>query len=154
LHALSRATTLRTAAILWEQASGVFESAIRKLRSSVAADVSAAAAEMRAWLARVDFGLHLTSPWSVVLVGRPNVGKSSLINAILGYTWSIVFDEPVTTRDVVSASTAIDGWPIELYDVAGLRESDDPLEAAGIERARQKLETTDLSIYLIDVSQP
>ena len=88
-----------------------------------AADLQAAAARIREWLAWEDFGLHLTRPWNVVLAGRPNVGKSSLINALLGYTRSIVFDQPGTTRDVVTAATAIDGWPIELSDTAGLRES-------------------------------
>ena len=70
-----------------------------------------------------------------MLAGRPNVGKSSLTNALLGYTRSIVFDQPGTTRDVVTATTAIDGWPIEFSDTAGLREGSEPLEAAGIERA-------------------
>ena len=88
------------------------------------------------------------------MAGRPNVGKSSLINALLGYTRSIVFDQPGTTRDVVTATTAVDGWPIEFSDTAGLREGSEPLEAAGIERARGALAEADLSIVLIDVSVP
>ena len=154
LGELSRATTLQTAAILWEQANGLFESTVRALISSVPANLQSAAAQIRAWLEWREFGLHLTRPWRVVLVGRPNVGKSSLINAILGYTRSLVFDQPGTTRDVVSAMTAIDGWPIEFSDTAGLRESTDPLESAGIERARATLEATDLPIVLVDISQP
>ena len=67
----------------------------------------------------------------MVLAGWPNVGKSSLINAILGYTRCIVFDQPGTMRDVVSAQTAIDGWPIELSDTAGLRASADPRRVGG-----------------------
>ena len=151
---LCRATTLPTAAILWEQANGLFESAVRDVITAAPANLPAAAARIREWLAWEDFGLHLTRPWSVVLAGRPNVGKSSLINAILGYTRCVVFDQPGTTRDVVSAQTAIDGWPIEVSDTAGLRASADPLESAGIERARQTLETADLAVVLIDVSQP
>jgi tRNA modification GTPase len=154
LGELCRATTLQTAAILWEQANGLFESSLRALVSSVPADVSAAAAQIRDWLAWAEFGWHLTQPWRVVLAGRPNVGKSSLINAILGYTRSVVFDQPGTTRDVVSAPTAIDGWPIELSDTAGLRESTDPIEAAGVERARATLGAGDLAIVLVDISQP
>ncbi len=151
---LCRATTLPTAAILWEQANGLFESAVGALVAEAPSNLPAAAARIREWLAWADFGLHLTRPWRVVLAGRPNVGKSSLINAILGYTRCIVFDQPGTTRDVVSAQTAIDGWPIELSDTAGLRASADPLESAGIERARQTLETADLVVVLVDVSQP
>jgi len=149
-----RATTLRTAAILWEQANGVFESSVRSLIESMPASTTTAAERIRDWLAWGEFGLHLTRPWRVVLAGRPNVGKSSLINAILGYTRSVVFDQPGTTRDVVSASTAIDGWPIELSDTAGLRESADPLEAEGIERARATLNAANLVLVLIDISQP
>jgi tRNA modification GTPase len=154
LGELCRATTLQTAAILWEQANGLFESVLRALISSVRADISAAAAQIRDWLAWAEFGLHLTQPWRVVLAGRPNVGKSSLINAILGYTRSVVFDQPGTTRDVVSAQSAIDGWPIELSDTAGLRQSTDPIEAAGVERARATLGAADLAIVLVDISQP
>jgi tRNA modification GTPase len=152
--ALSRATTLRTAAILWEQANGVFDSSLSALRSLASLDASAAAAQIREWLQWAEFGRRLTQPWQVVLAGRANVGKSSLINAILGYTRSVVFDQPGTTRDVVSAQTAIDGWPIELSDTAGLRESNDPLESAGVERASATLEAADLAIVLVDFSQP
>jgi tRNA modification GTPase len=151
---LCRATTLPTAAILWEQANGLFELTVGALVAEAPGNLPAAAARIREWLAWADFGLHLTRPWRVVLAGRPNVGKSSLINAILGYTRCVVFDQPGTTRDVVSAQTAIDGWPIEVSDTAGLRASADPLESAGIERARQTLETADLAVVLIDVSQP
>jgi tRNA modification GTPase len=154
LGELNRATTLQTAAILWEQADGLFESSLRALVLSVPRDVSVAATQIRNWLAWAEFGLHLTQPWRVVLAGRPNVGKSSLINAILGYTRSVVFDQPGTTRDVVSAPTAIDGWPIELSDTAGLRESTDPIESAGVDRARATLGAADLAIVLLDISQP
>ena len=59
-----------------------------------------------------------------MIAGPPNVGKSSLLNALLGYRRAIVFDQPGTTRDVVTSTTAIDGWPVELSDTAGLRSSD------------------------------
>jgi tRNA modification GTPase len=151
---LCRATTLQTSAILWEQTNGIFESSIAALQSLATSDLAAAGARIREWLTWIDFGVHLTRQWSVVLAGRPNAGKSSLINAILGYTRSVVFDQPGTTRDVVHASTAVDGWPIELADTAGQRESADPLESAGIELARQTLEAADLPMILIDISQP
>jgi tRNA modification GTPase len=117
-------------------------------------DLQSLSRRLDALLHGANFGVHLTSPWKVVLAGRPNVGKSSLINALLGYTRSIVFDEPGTTRDVVTATTAVDGWPIELSDTAGLRQESGPLETAGIARARDALAEADLAIILIDRSAP
>jgi tRNA modification GTPase len=103
-------------------------------------------------LHRANIGLHLVHPWRVVIAGPPNVGKSSLLNALLGYERAIVFDQPGTTRDVVAAQAALDGWPIELFDTAGLRESRDALEAAGIDLARQKLAEADLVLLVFDAS--
>jgi tRNA modification GTPase len=97
--------------------------------------------------------LHLVEPWRVVLAGPPNVGKSSLINALVGYRRSIVFDQPGTTRDVVTVATAIDGWPIELSDTAGLRASDDALESAGVELARRQLAAADCVVLVFDVTE-
>jgi len=105
-------------------------------------------------LERTAFGLHLSKPWSVVLTGRPNVGKSSLINALLGFRRAIVAEQPGTTRDVVTGVTAFDGWPVELADTAGQRTADAALEAAGIELARAKLAAADLRIILLDQSEP
>src|SRR6185295_10091722 len=92
-------------------------------------------------------------PWRVVLAGRPNVGKSSLINALVGYNRSIVYDMPGTTRDVVTAITAIDGWPVELSDTAGLRAGSDSLEQAGVQLAREQLTRADLVVLVFDMSQ-
>jgi tRNA modification GTPase len=99
-------------------------------------------------LAHRDVGLHLTTPWQVVLTGPPNVGKSSLINALMGFQRAIVSPTPGTTRDVVTATTAIDGWPVQLADTAGLRETRDELEAAGVELARVALSKADLVIVV------
>jgi tRNA modification GTPase len=153
---LSRATTWRTAEILQEQAGGVLRDSFGKLLE-LAADHSStevALAQLDAMLARSNFGLHLSLPWHVVLTGRPNVGKSSLINAMLGYQRAIVFDQPGTTRDVVTAETAFDGWPVLLADTAGLRETSEELEAAGIAMARGQLESADARLVLVDLSQP
>ncbi len=81
------------------------------------------------------------------------MGKSSLINALVGYARSIVFDQPGTTRDVVTAETAFAGWPIRFADTAGLREEAEPLEAEGIARAKNRLRSADCQILLMDVSQ-
>jgi tRNA modification GTPase len=87
-----------------------------------------------------------------VLYGAPNVGKSSLINALAGFERAIVFDQPGTTRDVVTVETAFDGWPVRLSDTAGIRISHDQIEAAGIARAKNELATADLRICVCDSS--
>src|SRR5262249_42285045 len=105
-------------------------------------------------LNRAPLGAHLTQPWRVVIAGPPNVGKSSLINAILGYERAIVFDQPGTTRDVVTAATALDGWPVELADTAGLPAGVDPLDRAGIERETAQADEADCLLLVFDASQP
>eukprot|EP00456_Euglypha_rotunda_P045994 TRINITY_DN364_c0_g4_i1.p1 TRINITY_DN364_c0_g4~~TRINITY_DN364_c0_g4_i1.p1 ORF type:complete len:402 (+),score=100.45 TRINITY_DN364_c0_g4_i1:3380-4585(+) len=153
---LSRATTWRTAEILQEQAGGVLRRALDRLLELIAttSTIEQAIAELDSLLAWSNFGLHLSIPWNVVLTGRPNVGKSSLINSLLGYQRAIVFDQPGTTRDVVTAEAAFDGWPVLLADTAGLRETSEELEAAGIAMARGQLETADARLVLVDLSQP
>jgi tRNA modification GTPase len=98
--------------------------------------------------------MHLVAPWRVVFAGPPNVGKSSLINALAGYQRAIVSPTPGTTRDVVTLTTAIDGWPVELADTAGLRSTDDELEAAGVELAQSALATADLAVLVQDATNP
>jgi tRNA modification GTPase len=117
-------------------------------------DSAAAAPRLTALQATAPLGLHLDTPWQVVISGAPNVGKSTLINALVGYGRAIVAAEPGTTRDVVSAATAIDGWPIELSDTAGIRASVDALEVAGITLAQQKLAAADLRVLVFDRSAP
>ncbi len=152
---LARADTQRTAAILLDQYRGALRERITKIRSSFQSGDEQAAGRMLDDLLRfAPVGRHLVRPWRVVLCGAPNAGKSSLINAILGYERSIVFDRPGTTRDVVRAKTAIHGWPIELSDTAGLREATDQLEQAGIERAERQIAEADLVLHLVDLSAP
>lgn len=157
LEALANAPTLRTAAILARQVEGLFRDAIERLLTKMSGDPQefvVAKSELERLLEWSRFGFHLTRPWRVVLTGRPNVGKSSLINALLGYTRSIVYDEPGTTRDVVTAETAFEGWPVELADTAGLRESAAGLEAEGITLAQERLASADCRVLLLDRSQP
>lgn len=88
-----------------------------------------------------------------VIVGKPNAGKSSLMNAILGEGRVIVTDVPGTTRDTVEESASLGGVPIVLVDTAGLRESDDKVERIGIERTTQAIAGADMVILVIDGSQ-
>ncbi len=153
-EALSQATTIRTAAWIVGQ-TGRLPEAIAKLRDYMAFGKRDQFVAMLDGILRWSrFGSHLTQPWSVVLAGRPNVGKSSLINALVGYERSIVFDQPGTTRDVVTAETVFDGWPIRLSDTAGQRGSADELESSGISRAREALSVANCPVLVIDVSQP
>ena len=77
-----------------------------------------------------------------------------MINALVGYERTIVFDQPGTTRDVVTAETVLDGWPIWLSDTAGQCGSEDELESSGIARARAALAVADCRVLVIDTSEP
>lgn len=147
--ALSQAITARTADLLLEQRQGCLQRAFDAL--SQQPPPALLAPSLLKW---AEFGQHLTQPWQLVITGRPNVGKSSLINALLGYERAIVADQPGTTRDVVTALTAFDGWPVQLSDTAGLRGTDSELEAAGIARARRALQQADLRVIVLDISEP
>src|SRR5690606_8711004 len=89
---------------------------------------------------------------SVVLVGAPNVGKSSLLNALAGAEVAIVTPIAGTTRDRVTQAIAIDGVPLNIIDTAGLRETDDPMERIGIERTWAEVERADVVVHLLDGS--
>jgi tRNA modification GTPase len=154
LIALADARTERTAAILLDQYQGAFDRAMSQIQQAIdRGDRSTARRQVEELSARVALGRHLVTPWRVVLAGRTNVGKSSLINALAGYDRSIVHATPGTTRDAVTVVTAIDGWPVELCDTAGLGVGGDAIERAGIERARERLAEADLVILVADRSE-
>lgn len=90
---------------------------------------------------------------SVVLCGRPNVGKSSVMNALLSCERAIVTDIPGTTRDVLTESVELNGIRISLSDTAGLRETDDTVEKIGVERAKDALKDADVVLYILDASR-
>ena len=142
---LAKAPTLKTARILLDQAEGALDNAIRDLKTSQDANVL---------ISQSVVGLRLVEGWRVVLAGRPNVGKSRLLNALAGYGRAIVDPTPGTTRDVVTFRTALDGWPVELVDTAGLREASEAIELSGIARARAEHAKADLILLVLDVSMP
>jgi len=87
---------------------------------------------------------------SAVIVGRPNVGKSSLLNELSGKSRAIVTDIPGTTRDIIEEYVNINGIPVKMIDTAGIRETDDVVEKIGVERAQNAIENSDLVIVMID----
>jgi tRNA modification GTPase len=151
-EALGQAQTVRTAQILLDQLRGTLA---RSLRSIIALleqeNVAGATAQLQELARRAALGRHLVDPWKVVVAGPPNVGKSSLVNALAGYNRCLVSPLAGTTRDVVSITLAIDGWPVELLDTAGWRDARG-LEREGIERARQVAAEADLCLWLVDGS--
>ncbi len=90
----------------------------------------------------------------IAIVGKPNVGKSSLFNALVGASRAIVTDRPGTTRDLVTEVVDLDGLRVTLVDTAGLRETSDSIEAEGVERARQAQTVSDLILVVLDGSEP
>ena len=148
LRLLPFAPTERTAQILLDQYNGAFDremSAIERLPDGE---------ERRRRQVRLQnlapLGRHLVEPFRVVLAGASNAGKSSLLNAILGFQRSLVHSLPGTTRDVVSGQTALDGFPVTFLDTAGFRETGDDLERRGIDRSRQSLTDADVIVWVAD----
>ena len=97
-------------------------------------------------------GLIIKNGLNVAIVGKPNVGKSSILNALLGEEKAIVTDIKGTTRDVVEGSILINGIDVNLYDTAGIRETTEVVESIGIERSIKKIEEADLVLFIIDSS--
>lgn len=152
--ALTQARTERTAAILMDQWRGALRKEWGRTVQALESGAIELARESIAQMIRSSrIGLHLIQPFRVVLCGPPNVGKSTLINALLGYQRSIVYDQPGTTRDVLTSHTALEGWPIELSDTAGLSDHASGIEAQGVARSRLQLEKADLILLVYDASR-
>jgi len=98
-------------------------------------------------------GQLLRDGFTVVLAGKPNAGKSSILNRLTGEDTAIVTDIEGTTRDIVRSDIQIDGLPVRLIDTAGLRDSDDPVEREGIKRAAQSMLQTDRILWIVDATQ-
>jgi tRNA modification GTPase len=101
-----------------------------------------------------DYGRVVREGLSLAIVGRPNVGKSSLFNRLLNEERAIVTSRPGTTRDLVAESAAIGGIPIRLLDTAGLREATDEAEQIGVRKTLQAIADSDLRLLVLDASQP
>jgi tRNA modification GTPase len=121
--------------------------------AAVGAALAAVAAALRQLVTDGDRSLLLREGLRVAIIGRPNVGKSSLLNALSRSERAIVADLPGTTRDLVDSAVVIEGVPVTLLDTAGIRSTDDPVERLGIARSREALASADAVLLLHDLSE-
>ena len=121
---------------------------------ALAGDFDAAKQTLSALLARFDAGRAVTQGVDTVIAGRPNVGKSTLMNLLAGGERSIVTSYAGTTRDIVEETVRLGDLLLHLADTAGLRETEDPVERIGVSRARQRLERAQLILAVFDANEP
>ncbi|MDO4218557.1 MAG: tRNA uridine-5-carboxymethylaminomethyl(34) synthesis GTPase MnmE [Synergistaceae bacterium] len=114
---------------------------------------NATLAALQKLLAKCKAGRLLQNGFNIAIIGLPNVGKSSTLNALLEKDKAIVTDIPGTTRDIVEDKIIIGGIPINIIDTAGIRDTNDIVENLGVERSCKVMEDADLILYLLDVSQ-
>ncbi len=110
--------------------------------------------QLASLLATAQQGYLLKEGMRIVLVGEPNVGKSSLLNCLAGRETAIVTPLPGTTRDIIREQILIDGMPLHITDTAGLRQTEDPVEQEGIKRAKQAMQEADHILLLLDDRHP
>lgn len=123
-------------------------------RADARAVIEQAIASSRDLAATYRRGRATTEGLTAVILGRPNAGKSTLLNRLVGSERAIVTPVPGTTRDIVRETIEIGGLPVTIADTAGLRETDDVVETIGVERARDAAKRADIVLYLIDASAP
>ena len=123
-------------------------------REELARTLDAQEGALRKLVASGARGFRLAQGLACPILGRPNAGKSSLLNALAGYDRAIVTDIPGTTRDTVEVSIQVDGLPVRLIDTAGIREGGDPVEQLGVERSWAALASANLILLVWDSSTP
>lgn len=123
-------------------------------RERLAEKLDTVQADLWRWIQSYRRGRLIREGFSLAIVGRPNVGKSSLFNALLNQDRSIVTEVPGTTRDLVSESADLEGIPVRLLDTAGVRISDDRLEQLGVDRSFRAMSDADALLLVVDTSQP
>jgi tRNA modification GTPase len=147
-----RCRTRQTAALALAQADGRLQRLHEQLHSPDERIRQRASEIVQRWRS---VAIHLTKPWIVALAGPPNVGKSSLLNAIAGLQRAIVSSVPGTTRDRVETEVFLDGWPFLFVDTAGIRNTpDSELEALGIQRSLEAIQSCDVVCLIADATDP
>lgn len=151
LDALIAAPTERAVAFLSYQREHLADY-LRGLAKVVRDSSGAARQALRDLLTEATAWRYLVEGAVIVIAGPPNAGKSTLANRLLGRDHAIVSDAPGTTRDWVAEPAALHGVPVTIVDTAGLRTSDDPIEAEGIRRGQAQLARADLCLFVLDPS--
>lgn len=145
---------LRTAANLEATLDFPDEELPPSILDGLAQDLAATRTRLAELLATWNEGHLLRDGATIVIAGKPNVGKSTLLNALLGKDRAIVSHIPGTTRDTIEEGLVIGGYPVKIVDTAGLRETDCSVEQAGIQRSENQIAAADLLLYVADASQP
>ena len=138
------------------------ESSVEFVEEDISPDTAAklvgkldvAAEELTAIANSFSFGRYVREGFDLAIVGRPNVGKSSVFNRLIGSDRAIVTELPGTTRDALYERTSISGVPVRLIDTAGIRETTDLVESIGISRSRTAIADADVSLLVLDASEP
>jgi tRNA modification GTPase len=121
--------------------------------AAITASLEGVRAQLERMVAEAQLGERLRQGLRVAIVGRPNVGKSSLLNRLSRRQRAIVTDLPGTTRDLLESELVLDGVPLTLLDTAGIRPSDDPVERLGIARSKEALASADVVLLLYDLAE-
>lgn len=121
-------------------------------KDKIVIDINTILGEINLLIKTADEGKILREGLNTVIVGKPNVGKSSLLNSLLMENRAIVTEVPGTTRDIIEEYINIDGIPIKIVDTAGIRETENIVEKIGVEKSKEKIENADLVILMIDAS--
>jgi len=145
------AKTERIAKILLDQYHGALDRELAAVQNCSATEAGRRLTRLRE---NEKLGYQINEAFRIVLFGPANSGKSSLLNALVGFQRVVVHSKAGTTRDVVHVESIIDGWPVVLVDTAGIRLTNHELEQEGIKRSWESIQNADLVLNLIDLSLP